>query len=767
MQAHFTGIRTGVPAKKAVGFPAIFSALGHAITWMKPGDAWRTMFSINQKGGFDCPGCAWPDPDDDRSGLGEYCENGLKAIAEEATKLRLRADFFQKNSIDELLLLSDYEIGKKGRLTEPMWLRPGSRHYEPITWEAAFRLIAEELRAAASPDEAVFYTSGRTGNEAAFLYQLFVRMYGTNNLPDCSNMCHESSGKGLSETIGIGKGTVKLSDFYEAELVIVAGQNPGTNHPRMLTALERCKENGGKIIAVNPLPEAGLLHFTNPQRVGRMLSGGIPLADLFLQVRINGDVALLKALMLALFDLEAQRPGTVIDQSFIEQKTKGFAEFAADLKQQNFDTLAAASGVEADQIREAAALIAAHKKMIICWAMGLTQHKNAVDNVREIVNLLLLRGSIGIPGAGVCPVRGHSNVQGDRTMGIWEAPKPEFLDKLQEVFHFEPPRHHGYDTVATIEAMRAGKVRVFFALGGNFLSATPDTTRTGEGLTNCRLTVQVSTKLNRSHLVPGRQALILPCLGRTEKDKQASGLQFVTVENSMGVVHRSQGVLEPCGPLLKSEVAIVTEMAEAVLNSSTSAPDWQALRDDYSHIRDLIEQVVPGFDSFNERVQNPAGFYLPNGPRHAFFETPDQKAHFTINDISDVRLETDEYLLMTIRSHDQFNTTIYGLHDRYRGIFNERRVLFMNEKDMEAAGLKPRQVVHLSSHYQNARREARYFLVIPYDLPSRCLAAYFPETNELIPYDEYARKSRTPISKSVVVKIEQDTGQTVSSGNAS
>jgi len=751
---QFTGIRVGTPKKRAVGVPAVLAALGHAAQWMRPSDAIKAMFRINQKGGFDCPGCAWPDPDDDRSRLGEYCENGLKAIAEEATKFRLTADFFQTHSVAALADLSDFEIGKKGRLTQPMWLRPGATHYEPISWEAAFQLMSRELNGLETPDEAAFYTSGRTSNEAAFLYQLFVRMFGTNNLPDCSNMCHESSGNGLSETIGIGKGTVTLADIHAAELIIVIGQNPGTNHPRMLTALEKCKENGGKIIAINPLPEAGLLHYINPQRVDRILTGGLPLADLFLQVRINGDVALLKALMLALLALEQKTPGSIIDHTFIKANTAGFDHFIADLQAHNFEQLAAECGVVPVLIEEAAQMVAARKKMIICWAMGLTQHKNAVDNVREMVNLILLRGSIGIPGAGVCPVRGHSNVQGDRTMGIWEAPKPEFLDRLGQVFGFEPPRKHGYDTVGTIAAMQKGQIKVFFALGGNFLSAAPDTTRTAEGLRKCQLTVHVSTKLNRSHLVTGTQALILPCLGRTETDIQERGPQFVTVENSMGVVHRSQGILEPCGALLKSEPAIVAELAHAVFfNRPHPTPNWRALASDYDRIRDLIEQTIPGFERYNERVRNPEGFYLPNGPRQGIFPTPDGKAHFTVNETSDIQLQPDEYLLMTIRSHDQFNTTIYGLDDRYRGIHHERRVVFLNEPDMEAAGIKPYQVIHLTTHYQQVVREARNFIAIPYDLPRRCAAAYFPETNVLVPADEFARKSRTPISKSLVIKL--------------
>ncbi|MDZ7880997.1 MAG: FdhF/YdeP family oxidoreductase [Saprospiraceae bacterium] len=750
----FTGkLRVSKPDVHAVGIPAVVSSIEHAWKWMSAGDAVRTMFKINQKGGFDCPGCAWPDPDDERSALGEYCENGMKAIAEEATNKRLTADFFKKHSVQELSTWTDYALGKSGRLTEPMILRGGN--YEPISWAEAFKFIASELNALGSPDEAIFYTSGRASNEAAFLYQLFIREYGTNNLPDCSNMCHESSGKGLSATLGLGKGSVTLDDFNHSELIIVMGQNPGTNHPRMLSALEKCKENGGKIIAINPLPEAGLMNFTNPQSPLKILKGGTKLADMFLQVKINGDVALLKAMMFLMLEAEKIAPNSVFDHDFIKNKTAGFDEFIADLATQNYAELVAASGVPEPLVREAAQMCIAKKRIIVCWAMGLTQHKNAVGNVQEIVNLLLLRGSIGIKGGGTCPVRGHSNVQGDRTMGIWEAAPDKFLDKIRDVVGFEPPRKHGYDVVAAIRAMYDGLGKVFFALGGNFISATPDTEFTAEALRRTNLTVHVSTKLNRSHLIHGKNALILPCLGRTEVDTQASGEQFVTCENSMGVVQMSRGLLQPCSTNLMSETAIVCYLAAATLGEKSKV-DWSAMHTNYDNARDLIAKVIGGFDNFNEKVRRPEGFYLPNPPREQqFSNTNTQKANFSINPVPKWSLKHGEYMMMTIRSHDQFNTTIYGMDDRYRGIFNERRVILMNAKDMVTEGVKANDVVDLFGYYNGVSREARQFIVVPYDIPLGDVATYFPEANTLIPIDSFADKSKTPTSKSVVITMKK------------
>ncbi len=751
--AH-TGLKIKAPKAKAAGIPGVTTAIAQANRYMKTGQAIKVSLKLNQKGGIDCPGCAWPDPDDDRSSLGEYCENGMKAIAEEAQKTTIGRDFFSQNSVAELGDWSDFQLGKAGRIAEPMVLEAGSTHYQPISWEAANAMIAGELKALDHPDEAVFYTSGRTSNEAAFMYQLMVRSFGTNNMPDCSNMCHESSGHGLNNTIGIGKGTVTLEDIHHSDLLIIIGQNPGTNHPRMLSSLEKCKENGGEIITINPLQEAGLVNFVNPQRLGKVLSGGTPLTDLYLPVAVNGDVALLKAIMLRLWHQDREQDGHILDWDFIGEKTAGYEAFVEDLRRQDFTDLATASGVPRALILEAVTMIRKAKSVIVCWAMGITQHENGVANVQEIVNLLLMKGAIGKPGSGVCPVRGHSNVQGNRTVGIWESPKDAFLDQLATNFGINPPRKHGYSTVEAIQAMHGGKVKVFFALGGNFLSAAPDTSYTAAGLERCQLTVHVSTKLNRSHLVTGSRALILPCLGRTETDLQAQGEQFVTVENSMGIVHRSKGILPPCSEHLLSEPAIVGNLATALLGDQHAVP-WQDWVSDYDLVREAIEKTLPEFAGYNEKVRHDFGFYLSNGPRDGNFPTPDGKAHFTVNDVPKNHLQEGEYQLMTIRSHDQFNTTIYGLDDRYRGVKNERRVVFMHPEDMKARGWQAKQAINLINEHGGTRRVAESFLLIPYDIPRNCLAAYFPEANVLVPIGSFDNRSKTPASKRIVVRLEE------------
>ncbi|MEP1489142.1 MAG: FdhF/YdeP family oxidoreductase [Algibacter sp.] len=748
----FSNLKTKTPPTNSVGFGALKAAVSHANTYMKPADALKVSLKMNQKGGFDCPGCAWPDPDDERSALGEYCENGLKAMAEETQNKIIGRAFFANHTVDELSDLSDFEIGKSGRLAEPMFLAEGALHYQPITWGKAFEKVGQHLNTLDSPDEAAFYTSGRTTNEAAFLYQLFVREYGTANLPDCSNMCHEASGKALFETLGIGKGSVTLDDLYKAELVMVIGQNPATNHPRMLTALEKTKKNGGNIIAINPLSEAGLIKFTNPQSPAKLLTGGTKLADVFVPISINGDVAFVKAILLKLVEKE-ESIGNVFDKGFIEEYTHGYDTFISDLKQYDFDDCLKSSGVSKDIFDQAFDLILNKKKIIICWAMGLTQHENAVDNIRELVNLLLLKGSIGKEGAGTCPVRGHSNVQGDRTVGIWEAAPQEFLDKIEAKYDFKPTTKHGYSVIDAIKAMNEDKVKVFFGLGGNFISAVPDTNYSAQGLAKCNLTVHVSTKLNRSHLVTGKEALIFPCLGRSEKDYQKTGEQTQSVENSMGIVSSTKGILEPCSDALLSEVAVVCGIAYATLKNRTKI-DWLGYQDDYSLVRNDIAEVVEGFQDYNKRLKQPSGFYLPNGARERQFKTKTGKANFSINKLPEWKLKNDELIMMTIRSHDQFNTTIYGLNDRYRGVFNERRIIFMNRNDMKSRGLSEHQVVNLKSEFKGITRKANTFKVVGYDIPKNCCATYFPETNVLVPLDSFAHTAKTPASKSVIITVE-------------
>jgi molybdopterin-dependent oxidoreductase alpha subunit len=750
---QFTGLTLGPPMKVAAGVPAVFKSLQYVLGNAGFFRGLKALNKLNTKDGFDCPSCAWPDPDDERSGIAEYCENGAKAVADEATTKAIGTDFFAANSVNDLALLSDYEIGKKGRIAEPLYLPEGATHYQPVSWDDAFRKIGTALNALASPDEAIFYTSGRTSNEAAFLYQLFVREYGTNNLPDCSNMCHESSGVALGESLGIGKGSVKLEDFYEAEVIMILGQNPGTNHPRMLTALQKAKANGATIISINPLPETGLMGFNNPQKLKGILGINSTLTDLFLPVKINGDMPLLQAIELLLWNEEKMAPGEVFDKQFIESKTAGFTDFIDHLKKQNLQELVAASGLGLAEIKQAADILKDKTKIIVCWAMGLTQHKNAVDTIKEIVNLLLLKGSIGRPGAGTCPVRGHSNVQGDRTMGIFEKPSENFLDSLQKQFNFVPPREHGYDVVECIKAMHAGKATVFIAMGGNFLSATPDTTYTAEALRKCSLTVQISTKLNRSHLVHGREALILPCMGRSDKDMLNDEVQFVSCENSMGVVQQSKGILKPISNTLLSEPAIVCGLAKATLPGSKI--NWDKYLQHYDHIRADIEKTIPGFENYNERVRIPGGFYLPNCNRAGSFDTATEKAQFNIATVAPTLLKSDELMMMTIRSHDQFNTTIYGLDDRYRGIYNERRVIMMNQQDMNNRQLKQGDIVDLLNDADGRERVAHQFIVVPYPIPKGCTATYFPETNVLVPINDVADKSNTPVSKGVVIKLKK------------
>ena len=754
---NLTGLHTGKIKKDAVGIPAIVSSFRHVLSEAGLARGMKALARVNQKGGFDCPSCAWPDPDDERSGIAEYCENGAKAIAEEATTKKVGPKFFAQHSVAELAALTDYEIGRKGRLAHPMYLPKGATHYQPISWDEAFQRISLHLNDLSSPDEAVFYTSGRTSNEAAFLYQLFAREYGTNNLPDCSNMCHESSGVALTETLGLGKGSVTLDDLYLAEVIIIMGQNPGTNAPRMLTALQKAKNNGAKIISVNPLPETGLMAYNNPQQIKGLLGISTTLTDLYLPVKLNGDMALLQAIELLLWLEEDRAPGTVFDGNFIRDHTTGYGEFLEYIQQVSLPDLSEACGIPIAQIGQAAEILKDKKKVIVCWAMGLTQHKNAVDTIKEVVNLLLLKGSIGHPGAGTCPVRGHSNVQGDRTVGIYEKPSEKFLDSIEKVFGFQPPRHHGYDVVNSIRAMHEGTASVFFAMGGNFLSATPDTDYTAAALRRCRLTVHVSTKLNRSHLIHGKEALILPCLARSDRDTINGEDQFVSCENSMGVVQSSKGMLTPVSCDLLSEPVIVGRLAKATLGSRPQGTkvDWDRYIQHYDTIRDDIERTIPGFEQYNIRVRKSAGFYLPNGPRDGRFDTSDKKARFSVVIPTRIELAEGELMMMTIRSHDQFNTTIYGLNDRYRGVYNERRVIFMNEEDIQQQGLKTGDIVDLYNEHGGIQRVAHRFVIIPYAIPRTCAATYYPETNVLVPIDTVADKSNTPVSKLVLIKIRK------------
>ena len=737
-------LRVSEPEQHAAGVRGVAAGLGDSLAQMGVRRTALTLVRVNQPGGFDCPGCAWPEPEPGRRSHAEFCENGAKAVAEEATLRRIGPDFFAAHRISELAQRSGHWLGQQGRLTTPMVRRPGADHYTPIGWDEAFTLIADELRACSDPDQAVFYTSGRTSNEAAFCWQLLARAYGTNNLPDCSNMCHESSGVALTETIGVGKGSVTLDDIHAADLIVVVGQNPGTNHPRMLSALEHAKRSGAKIMAVNPLPEAGLIRFRNPQKVSGVLGRGTELADRFLQIRVGGDAALFQAIGALLVEWGA------IDRDFIDTYTGGFDAYAA--RALDWNAVTTATGLDRGQIEAAARMFADSKATVVCWAMGLTQGPYAVPTIQEIVNVQLLRGMIGRPGAGLCPVRGHSNVQGDRTMGIWHEP-PAWLPALGEALGVPMPAGRGYDTVETIRAMRDGKVRVFASLGGNFASATPDTDVTEAALASCELTVQVSTKLNRSHVVPGRTALILPCLGRTERDVQASGEQFVTVEDSMCQVHASRGRLAPASADLLSEVAIVCRLGQAL--GLTQVP-WQRYAEDYAAVREQIAAVVPGFDDFEARAAAPGGFVLPHPPRDSrTFPTSSGRAVFTVHELFSVTVPPGRLLLQTVRSHDQYNTTIYGLDDRYRGVRGGRRVVFVHPDDLAALGVDDGATVDLVSEWRDGtERRGREFRVVSYPTARGCAAAYFPEANVLVPLDSTAAGSNTPTSKSVVVRLE-------------
>ena len=731
------------PKSIAAGIPAATSSLLHGIKKMGPTKTVKTLTTVNQENGFDCPGCAWPDPQ--HSSAFEFCENGAKAVADEAMKGGVNPEFFSKYTVQELSQKSDYWLNNQGRITHPMILEKGSDKYSPIDWDDAIQLIGERIKESNNPDKSVFYTSGRTSNEAAFLYQLFARTLGTNNMPDCSNMCHESSGRGLDESIGIGKGTVTLEDFNHADVILVIGQNPGTNHPRMLTALRDAKRNGAKIIHVNPLPETGLVRFKHPQDYMKLSFGSEAIANMHLQVKLGGDAALMHGLM------KIQLQTDTLDHDFIKNSTSGFAEVRKRVEKTSWERIVADSGLSKDEIEEAGHMLANSNATIACWAMGLTQHRNGVAVIQEVANLLLMGGHIGKKGAGLCPVRGHSNVQGDRTVGICERPSEAFLQKLDDACGINSPREHGVDVVEAIEKMRNGDVDLFICMGGNFISATPDTIATAEGINRVKLTVQVSTKLNRSHLVTGETALILPCLGRTDLDIQKTGKQFVTVENSMGIVHTSIGSIKPVSDTLRSEPWIIASLATATLND---VRDWMNLVDDYDNIRSLMSKALDGFEDYNRRVRQPGGFALPNPPRdNRTFDTPNKKANFIAHDLPDVEIPDGKYVMMTIRSHDQYNTTIYDLNDRYRGIHGNRRIVLMNANDMIKRGWKTRRIVDIVSHFNGEERRSDAWQVVAYDIPEGNIATYFPEANVLVPLNSTADNSNTPTSKWVICSL--------------
>ncbi|MBJ35852.1 MAG: hypothetical protein CMB68_00445 [Euryarchaeota archaeon] len=737
------------PKNVAAGIPAVLSTMNHGLTRMGAIRSLSNLTRVNSFYGFDCPGCAWPDPDDERTAF-EFCENGAKAVADEGTRARANPEFWSRWTLSELSRKSDRWLNSQGRLTHPMILKPDSQNYEPISWHEAFEIIAEHLSSVNNPDEAIFYTSGRTSNEAAFLWQLLARRLGTNNLPDCSNMCHESSGVALGDSIGIGKGTVKLEDFNKADLILVVGQNPGSNHPRMLSALKAAKVAGASVVSINPLYETGMKRFKHPQDPLEVIGQGTKIADMHIPVNVNGDLALFRGLAKSIIS------GFGTNQKFLEEYTHGFEEYEDAVSNTGWEEIVSASGIARHDIEKLASAMRDSQSTIVCWAMGLTQHHNSVATIQEIVNTLLLGGHIGKPGAGLCPVRGHSNVQGDRTVGINHKPSNGFLSSLRNTTGIKPPTNHGYDSVNSVLAMLESDARIFMSMGGNFVSAMSDTDSTSKAIQNCDLTVQISTKPNRSHLITGKTALILPCLGRTERDVTSKGDQIVSVENSMGVVHSSRGSARPASKELMSEPSIVAGIA-SILDTKLgdSGIPWSEFSEDYDLIRNLIESTIPGFDSYNERVRNPPGFYLPNPPRDSrTFNTDSGKANFRVHPISVISPEGEQFVMMTIRSHDQYNTTIYGLDDRYRGIKQARRIVLMCKADMDRLGIKTGAMVDLTSHFEGDSLTAPKWRVVEYEIPSGNIATYFPEANCLIPLNSVAEGSNTPTSKSVCVTVQ-------------
>jgi molybdopterin-dependent oxidoreductase alpha subunit len=752
-EADENNLEVAKPKDWAAGIPGVYHSMQPALKHMGVGRAGKTLLGLNQKDGFDCMSCAWPDPGHRKTF--EFCEQGAKAVTWEATPVLVPSEFWAEHPVSELRGMSEYWLGMQGRLTEPVYKPAGEDHYQPVSWDEAFSIVGSKLQGLESPDEAAFYTSGRTSNEAAFLYQLLVRAYGTNNLPDCSNMCHESSGWAMGQTIGVGKATISYDDFAKADLIIIMGQNPGSNHPRMLTALEEAKEAGCEIAAINPLPEAGLMRYKNPQTVKGIVGRGTELADQYLQIRLGGDMALMQALSKRVLDAESKRPGQVLDHEFLREHCQGLDELKEHLGELEEETVLRATGLSSLEIDELAERYLRAGKVIITWAMGITQHKKAVPTIKEIINLLLLRGNIGKPGAGASPIRGHSNVQGDRTMGIWEQMPPAFLDALGKEFSFEPPREPGADAVESIRKMRDGGIKVFVAMGGNFVAAISDTNAAVAAMENTEMSVQISTKLNRSHTVTGRESLILPTLGRTEIDLQESGPQFVSVEDTVSAVHASEGKVKPVAPGLLSEVAIVTRLARATVGSRIDA-DWAGFERNYDLIRDHISHVVAGCEDYNRRIREWGGFVLPNGPRDSrTFRTPTGKAMLTVNELEHVERPAGTLILQTMRSHDQFNTTIYGHNDRYRGIKKGRDVVFVSPEDITELGLADGQYVDIHGVYgDGAERVIRKFRVVSYPTARGCAAAYYPEANVLVPLETFAEGSHTPVSKAVIVRLE-------------
>lgn len=752
-------IKISEPQRSAAGVKAVMVSLERGFAEAGVSRTLSSMLLINKRGGFDCPGCAWPESITGPRKPAEFCENGAKAVAEEASSRTVTPQWWAEHPISVLQDKTEYWLGSQGRITEPMIIHAGESHYTPITWAQAFRTIGEHVNAT-TPDKCVFYTSGRTANETAFMYQLLARSLGTNNLPDCSNMCHESSGSALNPTIGIGKGTVSLEDFEHAELIFVVGQNPGTNHPRMLSTLADARKRGARIVAVNPLPEAGFFGFKDPQTVSGMLGKSADISSDFLQIKVGGDLALFQAFGHLLLAEEERNPGSVVDHAFVEAVTDGFAAYKAARAELDWEATEEATGLSRVQITEIAGLLIKSKATIFCWALGLTQQPHSVPTLKEIINLLLLQGNFGKPGAGACPVRGHSNVQGDRTMGIWEKPSEELLRALDAEFKIDSPREHGYDSTDALDAFEKDEVDVFVSMGGNFALANSETEALEAGMQRAKLTVHISTKPNRSHVVHGQTSLILPTLGRTDRDdKHPGGPQFLSVEDSMSVIHSTQGRLKPVSEHLLSEPVIVARMATAILGED-HVVDWKAMADDYDVIRDHISRVLPGFEDFNKRVRGRNGFVLPNPPRDTrSFATDIGKGRFTVSPFEALHAPAGHLILQTMRSHDQYNTTFYGVDDRYRGIKDGRRVILINPEDLVELGLEDKAIVDVISTFQGTERRANKFRLVSYPTAKGCAAAYFPEANALVHRDLVARDSNTPGFKAMTVRFVPHTRQ--------